>query len=285
MNLAAVRRAHEATNTLHQFIYFTPEFHENLVATGLEAGRMPYFAGRAAPMGAVSAGVVAATFYGFNPSLVRESIPRAWALADPASVAEARFAAADAALTRLLGAEPLRSADVARLADLTREAVGGCEVNGRPMYAGQADLEWPTEPHMVAWHAISMLREHRGDGHVAALLASGLNGLESLITHVATGQGFVPSFAKVSRGWSDEEWDLAVAGLVHRGVLDRAGDLTTEGHQLRQAVEADTDQMAASPWRHLGDERTEEVIRIGAALTVAVRQAGAIPTTGVYAAN
>ena len=57
------------------------------------------------------------------------------------------------------------------------------------------------------WHALSLLREHRGDGHICALVAAELSGLEALITHTATGQGFVTGFARASRGWSREEWE------------------------------------------------------------------------------
>jgi hypothetical protein len=179
----------------------------------------------------------------------------------------------------------LRSGDVARLAGLTRKAVGGCDVGGRPMYAGQAELEWPTEPHMVAWHAISMLREYRGDGHIAALGAAELSGLEALITHGATGQGFVPSFVKLSRGWCEEEWKAGVADLVERGILEKDGILTPAGRELREAVEAQTDRMATAPWKRLGADGTDEVIRLGRMLSAAVRDAGAIPTTGVYASS
>jgi len=284
MDSAAVRRAHEATEPLHSFTYFTPEFNEHLTGVGLKGGLMPYLAGRAAPMGAVGAGVVAATFYNFSPTFIARAIPKAWTLAGPAVILEAKFAAVDAALTRLLGAEVLGSTDVARLAALTREAVAGCDVSGRPMYAALAEIAWPEQPHMVAWHAISMLREHRGDGHIAALTATGLTGLQALITHVATGEGFIPSFAKMSRGYSDEEWDAAAADLQARGILTGDATLTTAGHQLRASVEAATDAMAMAPWQHLGEQKTAEVTRIGTALTAALRSAGGIPSAGVFKA-
>jgi hypothetical protein len=281
MDPAAVRRAHEAIEPLHAFAYFTPEFHDHLVGVGLKGGLMPYFAARAAPMGAVGAGVVAATFYNFSPSFIARAIPKAWTLASPEAIVQATAAAVDAALTRLLGADLLASVDVARLAELTREATGGCDVSGRPLYAGLAGLTWPPQPHMAAWHAISMLREHRGDGHIAALNASGLTGLEALVTHVATGKGFIPSFAKFSRGYSDEEWDGAIARLQARAILDPEGSLTPAGQELRARLEAATDAMATAPWQHLGSAKTEEVIRLGTALTAALRSAGGLPTTGV----
>jgi hypothetical protein len=307
MTSPLARRAHNATNALHSLIYFAPETEERLVAAGLEAGRMCYFAGRSAPMGAVSGGVVAATFYNFHPALVARCIPRAWQLASPAAIVSARFAAADAALTRLLGPEVIASGDMTTIAGLVREAAGACSAEGRPLYAGHADLDWPSAPHLVMWHGLSLLREHRGDGHVAALVAAGLSGIDALVTHVATGEGFVPGFARASRGWSRPEWDDAVESLVARGLLkgggapapegsdalaaegsdvfapEGLGALTPAGYALRAHVEQETDQMASPPWQHLGDERTEEVIRIGKAMTRAALSAGAFPRDGVFA--
>ena len=283
MPSSPARRAHNATNVLHSLIYFAPETEKQLVAAGLEAGRMCYFAGRSAPMGAVSGGVVTATFYNFSPALIAQCIPAAWELASPAAVVRARFAAADAALSRLLGPDVIASADMTALAGLVREAASACTAEGRPLYAGHAGLAWPDAPHLVMWHGLSLLREHRGDGHVAALTASGLSGLEALVTHTATGQGFVPGFAMASRGWSRDEWAAATADLVARGMLETGGGLAPAGQELRARVEAETDQMAAGPWQHLGDERTEDVIRIGKAMTRAAMAAGAFPAEGVFA--
>jgi hypothetical protein len=284
MTSPLVRQAHDATNVLHSLIYFAPEAEQQFTAAGLEAGRMSYFAGRSAPMGAVGAGVVTATFYNFSPDLVASCIPRAWQLARPDAVIAARFAAVDAALRRLLGPELLASPDLVTLAGLAREAARAGTPEGRPLYAGHADLPWPSGgAHLDLWHALSLLREHRGDGHVAALTAAGLSGLEALVTHTATGQGFTPEFARASRGWSEAEWDAAVAGLADRGLLDAAGGLTEAGQEIRGQVERNTDRMAAAPWLHLGDEQTETVVRIGRQLSRAVVAAGAFPAAGVFA--
>jgi hypothetical protein len=279
------RRVHNATNALHSLIYFAPETEERLVATGLKPGRMCYFAGRSAPMGAVSGGVVAATFYNFNPALVARCIPAAWELARPAAVVGARFAAADAALSRLLGPDVIASAGMTTIAGLVREAAGACSAEGRPLYAGHADLSWPDAPHVAMWHGLSLLREHRGDGHVAALVTAGLSGIEALVTHTATGRGFVPGFARSSRGWSQPEWDAATGNLTGRGLLEADGVLAPAGRELRAHIEAETDQLAAAPWRQLGDQRTEEVIAIGKAMTRTVLAAGAFPADGVFAAG
>jgi len=284
MTSPLVRRAHHATNSLHSLIYFAPEAEQHLTAAGLEPGRMGYFASRAAPMGAVGAGVVTATFYNFSPALVAAAIPRAWELASPAVLIDARFAAADAALGRLLGPELIASADMKSLATLVREAASACGAEGRPLYAGHAELAWPDgQPHLEAWHGMTLLREHRGDGHVAALVAARLSGIEALVTHTATSQGFLPEFARSSRGWTQADWDAAAEGLAARRMLDSGGALTAAGQEVRAMIERETDLMASAPWLHLGDERTEQVIRIGKALTRAVVAAGAFPAQGVFA--
>lgn len=270
---ALVGRAHRAVDPLHSQLYFAPEQDEYLGATGLKPGRMSYFAGRAAPMGAVGAGVVTATFYNFSPSLVAHLIPRAWTLASPEQVLAARLAAARASLTRLLG-DAADAVEVAELADLLREACSGLTTEGRPLFAGHADLPWPEEPLLALWHGVTLLREHRGDGHVAVLLHAGLTGLEALITHCATGRGFTESAAKATRGWRDEEWAGACAALAERGLLDDAG-LTAEGEDLRARIELQTDALAADPWLSLGAERTARVVELGKGLSRRITEAGA----------
>src|SRR6476619_2478374 len=233
---AVVARAHRAIEPLHAQMYFASEHDETFGGLGLRPGRMSYFAGRAAPMGAVGAGVVTATFYNFSPSLVAHMIPRAWTLASPEQGIAARFEAARASLTRLLGQEVIDSAEFAELAGLLREACDALTPEGRPLYAGHADLPWPGEPLLDLWHAATLLREHRGDGHIAALLHADLNGLEALITYTATGRGFTLAAAKATRGWSDEEWTAEAAALVERGLLDEDGGLPAEGKDLRERV-------------------------------------------------
>src|SRR5215212_10256539 len=269
-----IGRAHRAIDPLHSQLYFAPEHDERLSAIGLRPGRMGYFAGRAAPMGAVGAGVVTATFYNFSPSLVAHMIPRAWTLASPEQVLAARLDAARASLTRLLGQEAIDSAEFAELAGLLREAGDALTPEGRPLYAAHADLGWPGEPLLDLWHATTLLREHRGDGHIAALLHADLNGLEALITYTATGRGFTEPAARATRGWSDEEWDAETAALVERGLMDDAG-LTAEGKDLRARVEAETDVLSANPWLLLGPERTARVIELGKGFARLLVAAGA----------
>jgi hypothetical protein len=282
MAISLARSAHNATNVLHSLIYFAPEAEQQFTGVGLKPGQMCYFAGRSAPMGAVGSGVVAATFYNFNPRLVGRAIPEAWELASPATVIGARFAAADAALTRLLGPDVIVSDDMITLAALVREASSACTPEGRPLYAAHADLDWPEAPHLVMWHALTLLREHRGDGHIAALNSAGLSGIEALVTHSASGKGFLAAFAQASRGWSQQEWDATVGELAARDLVVDECALTEAGQALRARIEEDTDRMAVAPWEYLGEQRTEEVIRIGKVMSRTVLKAGAIPRAGVF---
>ena len=136
-------------------------------------------------------------------------------------------------------------------------------MDGRPLYAGWASLDWPTEPHLRFWHALTLLREYRGDGHIAALQTAGLNGLDALITHTATGIGFQRKFAQTRRGWSQEQWDEAVESLKDRELLDRSSSaLTEDGQDLRDVVEDLTDDLALAPWDALGEEGAKRLLEL-----------------------
>ena len=279
--LRAVARTHRRLEPLHSHVYFAPETDEQLTAIGIRPGRMVYFAGRAAAMGAVGPGVVTATFGNFAPAIVARHVPRAWTLATPEQVLAARSAAARASLTRLLAGPP--AADVAELAGLLREACSVLTPEGRPLYAGHADQPWPEDPLLQVWHGVTLLREHRGDGHVLSLLRHGLSGLEALVTHTLTGRGFTEQAARATRGWSEQEWAAALAGLTDRGLV-ADGALTADGVALRAAVEQETDELSAASFVHLGVERTERVADLGGRLSARLVANGAYPV-GVFAAR
>lgn len=285
MDAQIAGRVARTLEPLHSMTYFAPETGEQLSRAGLEAdGRMSYFAGRSAPMGAVGAGVVTAAFYNFSLDLVASAVPRAWELASPADVVAARFVAVDAALRRLLGDEVTTAPEVAEAAALARRATDGCAPEGRPLYAGHADLDWPTEQHLVLWHAVSLLREHRGDGHIIALQAAGLSGLDALLTHTASGTGFVPEFARTRRGWTREQWDAGIAGLTQRGLLDGGLTLTERGAAQRAEVEAQTHRLGLAPWEHLGADDTARLGAVGGELTRRILAAGCFPA-GIFAGS
>jgi hypothetical protein len=280
--MALASRAFRAINPLHSPVYFAPEAEQEFVAIGLRPGSMPYFASRSAPMGAVSGGVTAATFYNFNPAMVARHIPRAWTLASPTDILAARLRVADRVLRRLLG-DAVTSAEVTELGTLAREASTALSPEGRALYAGHADLDWPDEPHLAMWHAITLLREYRGDGHIAALVAAGLSGIEAIRTHCATGRGMTVEAAKRLRGWSDEQWDAATDRLNAQGLMS-GDELTDAGVALREHIEQETDRTDTAAWRHLGEERTRRLIELGRSLSRTVSENGAYPP-GLFTAS
>jgi hypothetical protein len=245
---------------LHGMIYFAPEAAAAYQEAGLDDDRAGYFASRAAPMGAVNAEVVVATFFNFNPTLVARAVPRCWELVSPSEMVGARFVAADGALRRILG-EAIDSPEMREAATLARTAASAVSTVGRPLCAGHASVVWPSQPHLVLWHALSVLREYRGDGHIAALVASDLDAVQALVIHAATGE--VPRTALQStRQWADGAWDAATASLVERGLV--AGDsLTDAGRAHRQHVEDLTDELALAPWAHLGADGCDRLRALG----------------------
>jgi hypothetical protein len=250
------RKTWRTVEPLHGMIYFVPEAAERYEKLGV-VGRDGYFASRAAAMGAVSAEVVISTFFNFNPELVRAAIPSAWVAASPEAIVAARFDAVDGAMRRLLGDDVVESSDMVRAAELARTAaeVAGGRTEGRPLAAGHADLPWPEPAHLVLWHAQSILREYRGDGHVALLVTHGLSGIDALITHAAAGD--VPAhLLRSSRGWSAEQWDDAVRSMRQRGWVAEGDDLafTEWGSRQRQEIEDRTDVLAEAPYAALGDD-------------------------------
>jgi hypothetical protein len=259
----------------HAMVYFAPEAREALTAAGLKGYWMGYFASRSAALGAVPAEVVAATFYNFHPRMVARAIPDAWRLCPPERVLAARLGGADAALRRLLG-ERVASAELVEAAGLARAAAEGGDVAGRPLYAAHRALAWPEDPHLALWHAATLLREYRGDGHVAALLAEDLDGCEAHLTLVGTGRA-PREVVQAARGWSDDEWEAAAGRLRRRGWLDEAGGLTERGRAGRQAVEERTDRLAARPWRELGTAGCARLRALAWPLSDAVVRAGGVP--------
>ena len=257
------RKTWRTLEPLHGMVYFAPEAAASYTRLGLE-GRSGYFASRAAPMGAVGAGTIIATFYNFRPSLVRRSMDRVWERVAPSAVLEARTRAAGDALRRML-ADTADSDDLRTAADLARRAaLRACErTEGRPLFAGHADLPWPDGPVETLWHAQTLLREFRGDGHIALLLDHGIDGIEALVLHEATGELPV-SLLRETRGWSDAEWSAAATRLHERGWLRPAGSaehlvLSDEGAGVRTTIEEATDALAVHAYEVLGEEECEKL--------------------------
>lgn len=273
----AGRTCHNVINPFHSTHYFAPELAAELAKAGIENRSAGYFACRGAAMGAVGPGTVTATFYNFNHDLVATHVPQIWTVTTPQAVLDARLRAADATLRRLLGPEAVASPEMTEAAELALRAAEGCSRQARPLYAAHADLPVPDAPHLAYWHAATLLREHRGDGHLSALLDAGLDGLEALVTHTASGRGMSYQGVMATRGWSEEDWRAAQERLRGRGLLDAEGELTEAGVQLRKDLERATDRLDQAPYAHLGAEGVARLTELATGFTTAVMEAGAFP--------
>lgn len=273
----AGRRCHNVLNPLHSCHYFSPDLGKELAALGVTDRSAAYFAVRAAAMGPVGAGTVTATFYNFRHELVARHVPEVWRTATPGDVLAARARAVDATLRRLLGPDTIASKEMVEAAELALRATEACVRTARPLYSAHADLPVPDEPHLAFWHAATLLREHRGDGHLAVLLDAELDPLEALVSHTATGKGMAPKWALATRGWHREDWDAATEGLRERGLLTADGELTEAGTALRQDIEEETDRLDRAPYEHLGAAGVARLTELATGLLTAALAAGAFP--------
>ncbi len=215
---------------------------------------MGYFASRSAALGVPPAPVVTAAFYNFHPRMVERAIPTAWGLCTPEHLLDVRMDVADRTLRRLLG-PGVDAQSTVEAAALLRRAIEGVGVDGRSLYGAHTAVEWPDLPHLVLWHGATLVREHRGDGHVAALVAHGVDGCAALVLQSAVG-AIDRALTQPLRGWSDEEWAEAQARLTARGLVAPDGVATEAGRALHTAIEEKTDDLALVPWERLGDAET-----------------------------
>ncbi|MFJ4918959.1 hypothetical protein [Streptomyces sp. NPDC088725] len=274
----AGRHCYAAVNPVHSAIYFSPDLGREFARSGLDDKGAAYFAARAAPMGRVGAGTVTATFYNFSHRTVARHVPGLWDTVTPEEALATRLRAVDSLLRRLLGEEAVASRELAEAAELALRATEGCSRPARPLYAANADLPVPEAPHLAYWHAATILREHRGDGHLTALVHHGLDAVEALVSHSATGKGMASEWARTSRGWTSGEWTAAQDRLRERGLLDAGGVLTASGTQLRRDLEEETDRLDLGPYEHLGAAGTARLTELAAAFSQAALKAGAFPS-------
>ncbi|HEY0816504.1 MAG TPA: hypothetical protein VGE11_24770 [Pseudonocardia sp.] len=260
------RRMWRAVEPLHAVTYFAPESKACCDALGTKGYWMSYFAQRAAPLGTATPELVTALFYNFHPAFVARAVPDVWAVASPLRFLQARLDGVSVALRRLLGQDTLDSPELAEAAEIARDAALAAPTAGRALAAANAALDWPDVPHLVLWHAQTVLREQRGDGHVAALVTAGLDPAEALVLFAADSD-LDGAWLRQRRGWSEQEWAAAVQRLVARGLFvddDAQGacGLTAAGRALRSDVEARTDELADAPWVAVGAARAERLVEL-----------------------
>ncbi|MFJ7217967.1 MarR family transcriptional regulator [Amycolatopsis sp. NPDC098790] len=230
--------------------YFADESDEALLALGLRNVWDAYFAGRAAPFGrGVPPEVVHAVFYNFAPGEVARHLPRVWDLTTPEAALAAREQGCVAGIRRIVGGladDP----GLARAADLLLKAATSAPVEGRPLYAALRALPVPEEPVARLWHAATLLREHRGDGHTVALLAEGIGGTEAHVLHALSVDLRAQDFGRV---WHlpAAQLDAVIDGMRARGLVGDDGWLTTDGRAAKERIEAMTDRLAEAPYHAL----------------------------------
>ncbi|HEY1820674.1 MAG TPA: hypothetical protein VGG83_12170 [Trebonia sp.] len=268
------RRFWAAIEPIHSIVYFAPEPLEAARKTGLRGFWMSYFASRVAPLGPLPASAVEAMTFGFAPGIVARAIPDAWKFAAPEAVLDARLRSAPEALRQHAGAALLASAG--ELTDLLWEAVRGCRFDGRPLAAAWAGVPRPDDPVGALWLAATVLREHRGDGHVLACVAHGLRGLDATVTFAATG-AISRAMIQPTRGWNDEDWEQSSRRLAARGLLDSGGRLTKTGGALRREAEELTDRLAAGPVERVGSTGVERAIELATPVSRHLMDTGVVP--------
>ncbi|WP_181780409.1 SCO6745 family protein [Pseudonocardia pini] len=254
--------------------YFADEAHEELAALGHRTYWDGYFASRAFPLGRVPAQVVHAAFYSFAEGEAARHIPSAWETVPPEVSFDAWRRGSAASVRRTLGAELADSPGLARAADLTTRAATSAPTNGRVLYAGWRSLPVPSDPVTRLWHSATMLREHRGDGHVAALVGARIGGTEAHVLS-AIDYGIHPpeSFGRIHH-LPKERLAEVMAGLRERGLVDADGRFTDAGRETKQRIEALTDELAAPPYAALSAAELAELVAELEPLTARLVAAG-----------
>ncbi|WP_219416556.1 SCO6745 family protein [Pseudonocardia nigra] len=264
------RQLWRAVEAVHAVVYFAPEAKAAYAGVGLRGFWMGYFASRVAALGAVGPQVTTALFFGFAPRMVQRALPRAWELAAPHEVLAARAEVARTVLGRFAGV------DVAPAANALTAAADGLDLAGRPLAAAHAAaLAEGPDALGALWRAATVLREYRGDGHIAALVAEGVDGVQANVW-TAAGGVLVPE-QREFRGWTEQEWAGAAAALRRRGWLDGDGMLTPAGREVRAEVERRTDRAAAPALARLDDAALRAVAARLVPVASAIAQAGAVP--------
>jgi hypothetical protein len=274
---ATARQMWTLFEPVHVVSYFTPEARAAFEQAGLRGFWRGYFAGRAAPIGPTGAAPVVASFFSFAPAMVSRAVPGVWELISPAAALAARQAGAVAAVRRLLGlgaSDPVPAEVAAAGAELAA-AARDLDQAGRTLAAANIALPVPEEPVARLWHAATVLREHRGDGHIAALVAADISGCEALALRAGVVPGTRRADMQPARGWTDAEWEEAAARLAARGLLRADHSATEAGIGLHNEIEDATDRAAARPWASLGAECAASLA--GVLRPTAVRCAAILP--------
>lgn len=271
-SLIGARAMARVAEPFHAVTYYSPEM-SDLTDVGYKGWWHAYFGYRPAPMGPVSAAVVTAVFYNFAPRMVERAVPGVWDIQSPESALAIRLDRVERALARIF-TDPGHTALIEEAVGLVRTAARGCDSGARPLLAAYLELDWPGGEAAALWHGCTLLREHRGESHNLALAAAGVDPVTSHVLMAGRGYGNKPTIQTI-RGWTDEEWGAAVAGLVERGWARSDGALTDAGSAARSAIEEHTDELSSGPLRALGGD-AERFTTVMAPLVEHLRTSGEV---------
>jgi hypothetical protein len=252
------RRMFELVEPIGVIPYAADEPNEAMFALGFTNYWDTYFAGRAAPLGITPAEVVDALFYNFAPGEVARHIPKVWRTTTPEAAIAARQAGCVAALRAILG-DHLDAPEVARATDLLIRASTSAPLEGRPMYAALRALPIPADPVARLFHAASLLREHRGDGHIVALMAEGIGGLGAHVLYALAMEMPAERFGRIHH-LPAAQLDAVIDGMRARGLIGPDGRLSETGRAVNQRVEGRTDDLAAAPYECLDRAELDELL-------------------------
>lgn len=278
------RQVARAAESVHCVGYYTAEIRtltdmgfsgRGFSGRGFSGWWHAYFGYRFAPLGRASANLVTATAYNFAPRMVARAVPSTWDVLEPDALLDAHRSLVSTAMRRIF-AGGLFANEIAEAATLARTAVTDLPLAGRPLFAAHAQLEWPDDPLMALWHACTLIREYRFDGHNMTLGAAGIDGVECHALMAAFGHGNQATIQGI-RGWTKDEWDAGVQRLQRRGWLDGDGQFTPEGREARAGVERGTDQRSVGLVDNVGP------VAVGRLIDLLKPIAGHLVSTGEVA--
>ena len=252
------RRMFELVEPIGAIPYSTDEPNEAMFALGFTNYWDTYFAGRAAPLGIVPAEVVDALFYNFAPGEVARHIPKVWRTTTPEAAIAVRQMGCAKALRRILG-DRVNPPGFARATELLIKAATSAPVEGRPMYAALRAIPLPDDVVVRLFHGASLLREHRGDGHVAALMSEGVGGIEAHVLLALDMNMPAEKFGRIHH-LPASQLAAVIDGLRERGLIGDDGWLSERGRAVKQRVEAITDDLAAKPYQSLEPDELDELM-------------------------
>ena len=231
-----------------------------------------YVWGRAASLGQPAASVVVAAFGVFEPAFLSSVYEQGRSAAVRDDVLRERALGAEESLVAILGSS--HAASAGEVADTILAATDRLDGAARPLFSGLRELAVPPNNYGRLWRAAELVREHRGDGHLAACIAAGLDAVTmNVLTELWV--GYPVGGYSSSRGFTPEVINNSIGALEARGWVG-GGALTPDGVRARTDIEDATDASQSALIALLGDD-LHRVVAAAAPMSHAVLDAHAFP--------